>query len=46
MTPLILSTIQGQTEVVKALLVVGADVNLEQSNGRTALSWSITNKRT
>jgi len=41
-TPLMAAIYQGHTNVVHYLIVAGADLNVHDSTGQTALMWAIT----
>ena len=44
-TPLIIASYWGKPEVVRVLLAAGADKDLRNNDGKTALDWAIENNK-
>ena len=44
-TPLMMASYRGKPEVVRVLLAAGADKDLRNNDGKTALDWAIEEKK-
>ena len=44
-TPLMTASLNGKPEVVRVLLAAGADKDLRNNDGKTALDWAIEEKK-